>query len=299
MSSIVLELQSDCLNNDKRVSGLLRKAKAVAAKLNLSDTIQWIEYETSGYPASVEIPDYREITGTPKALNPYHGNWLPIVFAQHDDIQEMLSKQKLKDSVSELEHLMKSKGEIFIPFSPSQITTLSGALEIDPTQMGLFIGRVNIAGIIDAIRNKILDWSLRLEKIGILGSGLTFTNEEKEIAQSNNIVYNIDNIENLHGVIGSVSGNSTGVSLKVDKLDIGKINIFLDKVQQHKVNFKDDISDSDALDQVLAELQKEIDSTNPNSGKIKNALLSLRSILEGASGNVAAVGLLELLKSLF
>src|SRR6266478_4649556 len=45
--------------------------------------------------------------------------------------------------------------------------------------------------ILDAVRNTILEWSLKLEKDKILGEGMTFSKSEKEVAAAS--VYNVEN----------------------------------------------------------------------------------------------------------
>jgi len=39
---------------------------------------------------------------------------------------------------------------------------------------------VQFRGVLDAVRNIVLEWTLRLERDGIIGENMTFTNEEKE-----------------------------------------------------------------------------------------------------------------------
>ena len=49
----------------------------------------------------------------------------------------------------------------------------------------IYIGKQNLAGILDTVRNKILDWALELEKKGILGDEeMNFSDKEREQAQS-------------------------------------------------------------------------------------------------------------------
>jgi len=50
-----------------------------------------------------------------------------------------------------------------------------------------------IAAVFDAVRNRILDWTLKLEAEGILGEGMTFTQKEKEAAQ--HVVFNITTVQ--------------------------------------------------------------------------------------------------------
>jgi len=59
----------------------------------------------------------------------------------------------------------------------------------------LFIGRAQIHRIIEAVRNVVLIWALKLEEDGILGEGFVFSKSEKRLA--NTITYNITNIKLL------------------------------------------------------------------------------------------------------
>ena len=71
------------------------------------------------------------------------------------------------------------------------------ALGIIPT---LVIRVSQIYGIVEAVRNIVLEWSLKLETNGILGEGITFSKEEKTRAAS--VTYNI---QNFSGVLGDVN----------------------------------------------------------------------------------------------
>lgn len=62
MSSAVCDLQLAIAEGEQPLTQLLRKAKLMAAKLNLEDVEQWIDYELKGYPPEVTLPGYRHIT---------------------------------------------------------------------------------------------------------------------------------------------------------------------------------------------------------------------------------------------
>jgi len=79
MSSIVIELQQDAIDKKGSVTDLLRKSFIVAKKLRIADFEEWVTHELNGYEDSKDIPDYRQITGSVKAWNPYHG-WQPVFF---------------------------------------------------------------------------------------------------------------------------------------------------------------------------------------------------------------------------
>lgn len=206
MSSLVLDLQQDAMNSSVLVSQLLRKALAVASKLDVGEFRAWVEKELNGYNDEPK-PAYREIHGQIKAFNPYNG-YIPVII-QNTQTAAKLSSTHLGQPVSELEDLLlrgKPDQELIINF-PYDILqkVFSDALAYQLIP-GLMIGRSQIAGILDAVRNIVLEWSLKLEKEGILGEDLRFSQREKEAAST--ITYNINSFS---GVLGNVTGHTVQI----------------------------------------------------------------------------------------
>lgn len=186
MSGIISELQQDALSKDIDILSLLRKAYLVARKLNLKEFEQWIEQEQNGYKTA-DVPSYRVVYGEVKAWNPYHG-WIPVMF----DKDLGLNKHEVRDSVANLVSVCDTKGKCFINYPPEMNKVLSKCASF-PTKFSLQISNNHIYNIIEQVRNKILDWSLTLEENGIIGEGLQFSAEEKNIAKTNPIVNNYTN----------------------------------------------------------------------------------------------------------
>lgn len=187
MSGIISELQQDALSKDIDILSLLRKAYLVARKLNLKEFEQWIEQEQNGYKTA-DVPSYRVLYGEVKAWNPYHG-WIPVIF--NDDLG--LNKHNARDSVANLVSLCNSESEdCLVNFSTKISNALSESTDFQ-TKYSLQISKNQIYNIIEQVRNKILDWSLTLEENGIIGEGLQFSAEEKNIAKTNPIVNNYTN----------------------------------------------------------------------------------------------------------
>jgi len=101
MPSLVEQLQRDALDRNVSVATLLRKAKVVAVKLSLSDAIEWIDLELSGYPDLDKVPGYRKVEGQPKGQNPIRG-WIPIMVEDDAELLAIISSQEFQNSVSEL-----------------------------------------------------------------------------------------------------------------------------------------------------------------------------------------------------
>jgi hypothetical protein len=94
MSGLVEELQKDATESAVPLPDLLRKALVVARKLGIKDFEEWISHELNGYPADVDVPIYRYMTGEIKAFNDYNGYWMPLFF-EEIEIARKLSKKKL------------------------------------------------------------------------------------------------------------------------------------------------------------------------------------------------------------
>jgi hypothetical protein len=101
--ALVIELQKAAMDKGASVSDLLRRTKVVAVKLRLTDIAEWVNHELSGYPDGVDIPEYREIQGEIRGLNPYHG-WQPV-FGDEEHLN-IARTMKTTQSISVLEALV-------------------------------------------------------------------------------------------------------------------------------------------------------------------------------------------------
>ena len=175
---LVIELQEDSLDRDTRCSDLLRKALVISRKLHLQDIVQWLHYELNGYSDDNDkIPAYREIQGQVRVWNPYHG-FQPLRFPNPKEA-EIYSKSKIKQPISELEALLENKRDrLKVSFSESVVNRLMSRMKV-PLHPTLLVSSTEVVGILDSVRNSILDWSLELEKEGIKGEGMTSSSSEK------------------------------------------------------------------------------------------------------------------------
>ena len=198
MSSLVLELQKDALDPSVKVSDLLRKALVVATKLNLSEFKNWIDNELGGYHGDdgSTITQYRHLNlkGELKATHPHFG-FIPYTVT-HPESNRALSRRPLKQSIGKLEFLSEKNdpdSTLIMPFPQEVLNELDkgqGNLELGIVPV-LVMDRARVKGVVDAVRNTILNWSLKLEQDGILGNELSFSNEEK--GKATGITCNIQN----------------------------------------------------------------------------------------------------------
>ena len=179
MPSLVAQLQEAALDRNVPVEDLLRRAKVVASKLDLHQFLSWIDREMKGYGRDDQVPEYRQLSGTVNAFNPYHG-WREPIWAQDKASQELrrtMSNYKARLPVGEISDLINrheknsSSSTFAVPYGSIKV---QGAFGEELANAQLEIDRARLAGILDAVRNTILEWGSRVGEVRDRGRGLYF-----------------------------------------------------------------------------------------------------------------------------
>lgn len=217
MPSPVLELQHATLDQSTPVSALLRMAHALAYKLKLTETSSWIRSELEGYSDS-NVPEYRRVSVLVEAFNPYHG-WQTINFLDQA-LEDAYRHEIMFDPVAVLEGLAESVaregGQASKRLSTEERVFIQRQMPV-PMDVRSFVDIAAIRNILDAARTRILNWALELESNGVLGDGMSFTDQEKERASSSDT--------NIHiGSIGAMTGN-VGGTVHSQAIDMGAVPV--------------------------------------------------------------------------
>ena len=267
-------------------------------KLNLTDFLQWIESEQSGYKNRDhrELPSYRIVSGETKAFNPYHG-WQPVVF-HHAPSAKLLSERGVNQPIGQLEEVLRGQKDsiLTINFGPEAKKSIMEALGID-LDVRFIISPSSVKGILDAVRDKVLDWSLKLEQMGITGEGMSFSETEKQKANVASTVYHIANV----GMIGNASDNAkievdqrVGFNIEDIKVLINEINKNIEAVPLDGAN-KTKVTE--ALNEVCSVLP-ELVNMPANKAKLIKPFTSMKNIFENITGNVVAAGIVQMITKL-
>lgn len=295
MASVVEEIQRDALNSATSLSDLLRKVRVVASKLSLQQPLEWVEAELNGYTG--EVPDYRILHGQAKIRNPYHG-WQPFMI-EDGDLQQQVCGRHIQSPIRELEHLVSSRGEIVVPLSDKQSHLLCHMAGAPTLPIAIFLPKNGAIRVLDAVRTKILDWSLSLQAAGIEGEGLSFSPEEKAVASNPNVTYLIGTISNFSGNLGGQVGHD--VRVKAPQQVGAELSKAADLVKQ----VRDLIGQLNLTAATERELLAHVDSLDeelkapmPNSGRLTGLLRSICTVCEGAAGNLIAAGISSLAGSI-
>jgi AbiTii len=297
VSSVVIELQREALDRSVRVSDLLRKALVVARKLSLRQFQTWIENELNGYSNGDDVPEYREMSGEVRGWNPVRG-WIPIIFEDPEE-GEILSHRKCGQSIAEIEHMLEGKNKsssLQMPFPQEIQRRLSRGFPFE-TQVTLVTQYSGMARIIDSARTIVLNWALKLEEDGISGEGLSFTEQEKKVAEQSP-----QNVTNFFGPVqspqiqqGSMQPVQVSASVTLDMTAVASVVPQIRQALGSMELPEDRRSEAEAE---VSTLESQIKSPKPKASIIREGLESLRRILEGAGGGAAGQLLVEVGKIL-
>jgi len=286
---LVEQLQSDAMNDSVPITVLLRKAKAAAVKLRQTELADWIEHEISGYPPEADVPEYRVLYSRLKFFNPVRG-WCPVVGGD--------SRLKFGGSMGEIAALMAGGdcAEFMsnVPIEVVRDICDNIGFNVDVKR---WIGRSSVAAIVEAVRNTIHDWALKLEQAGIRGEGISFSPREAEQARS--VVVNIGSIGNATG-IGAFGDNATiTANQTIDVKQFAReVREFVDEVGKRlETSGLPSAIQSEAA-ALLSELKIDANAIAPNQNRLRQSLNSLKHIMEGTAGNLIAAGVVALIVKL-
>jgi len=260
-------------------------------KLDLKEFKTWIDSELNGYEG-MEIPRYRILKGELKAFDPYRG-LISAVFPDNN-FAELCTTKKLYQKISEIEILAKGskdKERLFIPFSDQEQILLRQFFKTD-MEFKLIFPPTILSGILDSVRNVILDWSLKLEQNGIIGEGMTFSKEDKAKAHAAGVTYQIGSIENFTGTMGSVADQAVVNASTTIGLDVTGLTSLIEQLKLHQGQLGLANDKQNELNEKLVEIEIAVKNPKPEVSRIGILLGSMRTIIQGAASSLLVHGAL-------
>ena len=214
--------------------------------------------------------------GNLKVRNPYHG-WIPVIVPSQ--IHEFISKQPVDQPISKIETLVetwKDKNSSLMTMPPALEELLRKYHDIPPFEMQIHIDRSQATGVLEAVRDVVLKWSLKLEEDGILGEEMTFSQEEKQIATNKDYSRFIQIIIGQSQVQDSSSeSQSSSESFSNDLREVNVAN-FANKVSgnaRQQANQHIHLSESrKTLAEAAEEIQKllkQLEQTDPTATELE------------------------------
>ena len=274
-------LQNKALDSSITMTELLRLAYSISVKLNLTDFQKWLYSEMYGYKSVEDLPEYRFIQGIMLAFNPVLG-WQTVKIYD-SKIIEYLRRIAMTDKISEIEHLLEHSEHLQFVYRELPLKIRKHFAE-NNFGMGavIMLNDQKLAGIADAVRNKILEWSLSLEQKEILGEEMSFNKDEISAAQAvtinNYITDNKINAPIQQGYSNFMKMDSQSKSFKDFKTLIEYTKQFMKDIPEG--------ADKEELKSNLETLELQLKSPKPNKNILQEAGKSIRNILEGSFGSL-------------
>ncbi|TQF13449.1 hypothetical protein FJV41_23965 [Myxococcus llanfairpwllgwyngyllgogerychwyrndrobwllllantysiliogogogochensis] len=212
--SAILELQDMTRASNTSVAELLRHAKVIASNLKLDEFEAWIDREKNGYPTAQNLPDYRNVPSQLRVVNLVHGS-VPVDLGVNNPVAAHFAAAPFPHAISTICQMAASftSGAVDADLTPEELEFL---VELDPEiqrrRPFKRMSAASISAIPEAVRDKLLDWTVVLVKNGVLGEGMVFTQQDRQIASS----MTINNFgHTIHGNHGSIAHaeNSPGSSV--------------------------------------------------------------------------------------
>lgn len=212
---IVLELQRLAADKSHDIGDLLRKALIVATKLRIEDFKTWINNELNGYDRREDLPEYRRIPTQLRTVNRWRGGLDPVLF-DDPELERLLCSVPLPKPISEVDSLARGdqmRFQMSVTAAEMSVfwTYFTGGAEVEVVRVG---ARTSLISVVEAVRNTVLEWALRLEEQGIVGQGMSFSAEEKTKAMNNPNIH-IGSIGNFQGILGGATESTVNQSLEM------------------------------------------------------------------------------------
>jgi hypothetical protein len=171
----------DGASSDAPASKLLRKLKVVAARTGTGRLAEWVNQELGGYYGTKNIPPYRG-PFTPPVLGHFVGHFQSEVsnlqiptLSFPEELRESAFKVTLLDPIAEIEILSKQESVNFgwdadVVSTYNHLVEKGKIIRIVRGDMILVnaarpIPRQVLAGAVEAVKDRILDVALELEKV--------------------------------------------------------------------------------------------------------------------------------------
>ncbi len=297
MPALIPELVNIASDHTVNITVLLRRALVAASRLHSTEGAAWLTQELNGYEKIEDVPEYRVIKGQLRVYSSRFGlRDMPVTSAV---AAEEMGLCPLLQPIGEVEDWLKEESRIVtLSFPPEQEDIIKRQLPDHMKPVRCYTLSV-VRGVVDAVRNKVLAWALDLEANGVLGEGMSFTHQEQQQALQLAPLTHIHIEGGIHGgqvMVNSPGGQQQQTMAAEQKADaLAALLPWLEKV----------IVQGKLQREICAELQVELDtlkaqaaSSNPKWSVIGAVAGSVRTILEGAGGEVLAAQALGWLAAL-
>ena len=171
--SLIKEIQEAAVDSRVDLPTLLRKCRLLAARMRNQDLKQWVDYELNGYPSRESLPFYRTLGA--QSFGDFYdslGNGMknaPIPsYSVPSEIREFVTSQHFLVGVGEIVAMVqnfKNSPTVQLRWSSDVFLRLGQDIYTGYNCFGAWkmVSRSAIFGILETVRNRILEFSIEIE----------------------------------------------------------------------------------------------------------------------------------------
>ena len=191
LMSLLDEIRSDLVNESASLSNTLRKAKILASAIGLREFREWVDSELSGYSDREDVPSYRRFKPTNLGTfsGPFQSGVKNMVLPTYNlppEVKDFAENLCFFDGVGALEaqasddHQWKWSQEMVL--LAREFLQMSGGLVLVDAHQP--IPAHTISGILDQVKNKLLDFVLGLQSSNVTSEDLENRTVETETVRN-------------------------------------------------------------------------------------------------------------------
>jgi AbiTii len=171
-------IQNEAVDGSSDLSTLLRKCLVLASGLKYEPLKSWVRWELDGYPNSSELPNYRILHGLESfgiflgAMGYQLRNAPLSLLGLPEAVRQGYSDPEVRQGVRSIVQMIRSEQEGTVswswPAGACQVFDLKGYRDdLRLMQAWISVPVAALVGILDAIRNRLLDFALEIENIDL------------------------------------------------------------------------------------------------------------------------------------
>jgi hypothetical protein len=228
--SLLREIQALIVEENQNLGSIMLKLRLLAARLGSSPLEDWVKYESEGYPANVEVPDYRKIGVSYRASfsGPFGSgiNNAPIPsYLVQEHCGEQWVTYEVRQSVAGLDDLLSSSsdGDGTLTLETSNLILLLQGKVYEGYNCNSVTGIISRAALTElqhSVRTRILELTIELERSVPIAAEVGLSKPTEDTSASADTVTQITN-QTIYGNVTAISSTGSGatVNIQINKND--------------------------------------------------------------------------------
>ena len=255
--SLLETIRDGLISDSAQTANILRQARVLAHEYRSGELRDWVRFELDGYTDETKVPSYRQFHLP--LLGTFHGPFQRrmsgvaiTAMGLPEPAKEMAETLTIVDGVAALEAMLASGESQFHRTHMPEITSLLRETTQTTGGMVLFeayqeIPRYLITGILDNVKNRLLEFVLDLQARNVTPEGVNSGDvEPDEVRNAVSI--------NIYGNNNTVAGGEN-IRIEVNPVGAGDLSSLVEHLRAY------DVGDED-----LRDLRNAIESEPQTSG---------------------------------